>query len=207
MIKIGIQRGTRIWLTAVSLVCVVLPSRVQSSSPGPEPPPASEPVITVLRPERAAGRGYRLEYTVDAPLDVTWKFKTDFDSPVLTTNKMILSNRVVSRRAGEVVTETVYSNKPKLVFRWKTTLIPDQHRMEFVLLNPGECGEDYHYGDIRLQALGGETRITQVAYFDFFGASLWVKYPFRGGMSQFLGDTVRWEQQAVAKYRNGASVQ
>jgi len=190
----------RMMMADLWLVCGILSSQVQSASAGTDPTPDGEPVITVLKPEQSEGRGYRLEYTVDAPLDVTWKFKTDFDSPVLATNTLILSNRVVSRSADEVVTETVYSNKPKLVFRWKTTLIPDRHRMEFVLMNPQECGEEYHYGNIQLQALGSATRITQVAYFDFFGVSLWVNYPFRGGMTQFLDDSVRWEQQAVPAY-------
>jgi hypothetical protein len=178
--------------------CVSLP--VMASGQGALEPRGAEPFITVLKPERARGRGYRLEYMVDAPLDATWKFKTDFDSDVLSTNEMILSHRLVSRTADAVITETVYSNKPKLVFRWKTTLVPEQHLLEFELLNPEDCGEEYHYGSIRLQAQGAATRVTQVAYFDFFGASLWVNYPFRGGMSRFLEDTVRWEQLTVPKY-------
>lgn len=163
-------------------------------------PPGGEPVITILKPERAEGRGYRLEYTVDAPLDITWKFKTDFDNKIVLTNKMVLSHRVVSQTADSVITESVQSNKPKTVFRWKTLLFPDQHRLEFVLLDPDECGMDYLYGNIRLQAAGSATRITQVAYMDFFGVSLWVHYPFHGGLSQTLTDTVHWEQQAVLEY-------
>jgi len=190
-------------LAILAIVCAGLGAHsfvLPAAEAGKDTSPGGEPVITLLKPERAEGRGYRLEYTVDAPLDVTWKFKTDFDSQVLTSNTLILSNRVVSRSADEVVTETVYSNKPKLVFRWKTTLIPDQHRMEFVLMNPEACSQNYQYGSIQLQSQGAGTRVTQVAYFDFFGVSLWVNYPFRGGMTQFLDDTVRWEQQAVPAY-------
>lgn len=187
-------------LAAMCVAGGALPSPLHASAADTQQSPGTEPVITTLKPERAEGRGYRLEYTVDAPLDVTWKFKTDFGSQVLLTNKMILSHRLVSRKDDEVVTETVYSNKPKLVFRWKTTLVPDQHQLKFELLNPEACGMDYHYGSIRLQAAGSATRVTQVAYFDFFGVSLWVSYPFRGGMSHFLNYTARWEQQAVPAY-------
>jgi len=163
-------------------------------------PPDGEPVITILKPERAAGRGYRLEYTVNAPLDITWQFKTDFDSEIVLTNKMILSHRLISRSDEGVVTETVQSNKPKSVFRWKTMLFPDQHRLEFVLLDPDESGMNYFYGTITMQAMGSATLVTQVAYLDFFGVSLWVHYPFRGGMSQTLYENVQWEQQAVVEY-------
>jgi len=196
----GIQPAIHAILVVVCVALGTQSSVVLASSKEKDALPASEPIVTILEPERANGRGYRLEYTVNAPLDVTWKFKTDFDSQVLATNEMILSNRVIQHGVDEVITETVYSNKPKLVFRWKTKLVPEQHLLEFVLLNPQDCGEEYHYGSIRLQAEGSTTRVTQVAYFDFFGVSLWVKYPFRGGMSQFLNDTVRWEQQAVLEY-------
>lgn len=172
----------------------------------PVPAPAGknladiEPVISSLKPEQADGRGYRLVYTVDAPLEVTWRFKTDFASQVLLTNKLISAHRLVSRNGNEVVTETVYYNKPKLVFRWKTTLIPEQKLLNFILLNPEECGEKYHHGSIRLESVGSATRVTQVAWFDFFGVSLWVNYPFSGGMSHSLKYTVQWEQQAVLTY-------
>jgi len=199
------QAGIHVMVTAICLACCLVPCGVQASAQDADKPPSGEPVITSLKPEGVEGRGYRLEYTVDAPLDVTWKFKTDFDSQVLLTNKMILSHRVISRNGDEVITETVYSNKPGLVFRWKTTLVPDQHRLKFVLLNPEECDVEYHHGSIRLQGSGSATRVTQVAYFDFFGVSLWVNYPFRGGMSHFLNYTARWEQQAVlAFWQRGA---
>ena len=37
------------------------------------------PIISKLKPEQAHGRGFKLEYVVDAPLDVFWKYKTNFD--------------------------------------------------------------------------------------------------------------------------------
>ncbi len=187
-------------VTAMIIASGALSAKTPTTAPAAEIPADDEPVISKLKPKHADGRGYQLVYTINAPLEVTWSFKTDFDSQVLLTNKLINAHRLVSRNGNEVVTETVYSNKPKLVFRWKTTLFPDQHMLKFVLLNPEECGEAFHHGSIQLQAVGSATRVTQVAYFDFFGVSLWVNYPFSGGMSRFLNDTARWEQQAVLNY-------
>ena len=158
-------------------------------------------VIIKLKPERKTGRGYRLSYLIDAPIDVVWKFKTDFDNQFLLSNRYFTSHRVLSQHRNEVVTENEYSNKPGLKFRWRTTLSPGQHLLEFILLNPEECGQKYHYGHIQLEAVGGRTRVTQVAYFDFFGVSFWVNYPFPGGMSSFLKYTAAWEQQTVLDLR------
>ena len=112
-------------------------------------------------------------------------------------NKYINTHRLLSNNQNEVVTENEYSNKPRVKFKWQTTLFPDQHRLKFVLLNPEECGQKYHHGYIQLEAVGNRTRVTQVAYFNFFGVSFWVGYPFKGGMSYFLKYTAAWEQQTV----------
>jgi hypothetical protein len=157
----------------------------------------SNPTLIKLRPEGKAGRGYKLIYLIDAPLDAVWGFKTDFDNQFLLSNKYINSHRFVSRNQNEVVTENEYSDKPKLKFKWKTTLFPDQYLLNYILLNPEECGQKYHHGSIQLEAMGNRTRVTQVAYFDFFGVSFWVGYPFRGGMSNFLKYTAAWEQKSV----------
>lgn len=163
---------------------------------------SSKPLIFKLKPEREKGRGYKLVYLVDAPLEVFWKFKTDFDNQILLSNKFITAHRVVSRNQNQVVTEDEYTNRPKAVFKWQTTVLPDRHRLQFVLLNPEECGQKYHYGSIQLEPLGARTRVTQVAYFDFFGVSIWVSYPFYGGMSYFLNYTANWEQQTILKVKH-----
>jgi len=160
----------------------------------------SDPVISKLMPERAHGKGFKMVYWADTPPDVFWRFKTNFDNQLVLSNKYINSHRLVSREGNRVVTETVYSYKPKAVFRWQTTVFPDQYLLKYELLNPQECGQEYHYGHIQLEAAGTGTRVTQVDYFDFFGVSLWVNYPFKGGMSQFLEYTARWEQQFIAEF-------
>ncbi len=157
----------------------------------------SDPVITKLKPEREHGRGFRMVYTIDAPVDEVWDFKTRFGSQVLLKNKFITSHRLISTDGDVVITETVYANKPGDVFKWRTTVLPEQKRLEFELLNPEACGQQYHYGYVQLQAQRDATRVTHVAYFDFFGVSLWVNYPFRGGMKRFLEYTAQWEQQTI----------
>ena len=159
----------------------------------------SDPIISRLMPEQARGRGFKLEYVVNAPLDVFWKYKTNFDNELLHNNRYITSHKLVSREDNLVITETEYSYKPGETFKWQTTIFPDRHFLEYTLLNPEECGQKYHYGYIQLEAEGTGTRVTQVSYFDFFGVSLWVNYPFKGGMSHFLKYTAKWEQQLLSE--------
>jgi len=186
-------------LVAMLMVSNVLSPGIRVSDAATENPSSGDPVISKLKPEQAEGRGYQLVYTVNAPLKATWDFKTDFASQILLTNKFINSHRLVSRGQDVVVTETVYYNKPGMTFKWQTTLFPEQHLLKFVLLNAEECGQKFHHGYIQLEAVDAGTRVTQVAYFDFFGVSFWVNYPFSGGMSHFLKYTANWEQQAVLK--------
>ena len=164
-------------------------------------------LIYELKPQRPSGAGYKLIYMVDAPVDVFWKFKTDFDNDFLVTNKFIKSHKLISRRGNVVVTENLFSedlfaHRPRATFRWQTTLSPADYRMDFLLLNPEECGQHFHYGHIQLEAVEGfseKTRVTQVAYFDFFGVFFWLKYPWYGGMRYFLEYTARWEQDMILK--------
>ena len=166
--------------------------------------------IFELKPQRQSGAGYKLVYLVDAPIDVFWKFKTDFDNDFLLTNKFIKSHRMLSRRGNVVVTEDLFSedlhgHRPRAKFRWQTTLSAAQYRMDFVLLNPEECGQRFHYGYIQLDAVGAldeKTKVTQLAYFDFFGVYFWVKYPWYGGMKNFLKYTARWEQETISKLKS-----
>lgn len=158
------------------------------------------PVITRLRSEGGNGRGYKLVYYVDAPIDVVWRFKTDFDNQLLMSNRYINSHRLVNVSQHGAVTVTEYSNKPGTGFKWQSTVFPERHLLRYVLMNPDECGQKYHYGSIQLDAMGSGTRVTQLAYFDFFGVSLWMSYPFTGGMSHFLNYLVGWEQQTILEY-------
>jgi len=204
MLKVIFRYG----LYAILLVLLGKPNAVSSEFTESEtdiltqPVASSKPLLFKLKPERQEGWGYKLVYLVDAPLEVFWKFKTDFDNQILLSNKFITAHRVVSRNRNQVVTEDEYSNRPKAIFKWQTTVLPDRHRLKFVLLNPEECGQKYHYGSIQLEPLGSRTRVTQIAYFDFFGVSIWVSYPFYGGMTYFLNYTANWEQQTILKVKD-----
>ena len=174
--------------------------------PGPEPTKqqllSGKPFIYTLKPERQGGRGYKLVYLVDAPLFAYWKFKTDFDNEFLLSNKLITSHRLISRNGNVIVTETIYSNKPNTVFRWQTSVFPERNLLKFILLNPDECGQEYHYGYIQMEAFGDKTKIIQVAYFKFFGMSVWVNYPFYGGMNYMLNYLAGWEQQTILELKD-----
>jgi hypothetical protein len=197
-----VLRGlSRFKFNGILAAIVIAASALTSATPAAEPTQKqdfeSDPILIKLRPEGTAGRGYKLIYLIDAPVDVVWRFKTNFDNQALLSNKYISSHRVIGRNQNGVVTENEYSNKPKLKFKWQTTLFPDQHLLNYVLLNPDECGQKYHHGSIQLEAVGNRTRVTQIAYFNFFGVSFWAGYPFKGGMSHFLKYTAAWEQKAV----------
>ena len=139
---------------------------------------------------------------MDVPLRVFWRFKTDFDNDFLVSNKFIESHRFISRQENIIITENQYSNNQGKTFRWLTTVVSKEYRLNFKLMNPKECDQKYHYGYIQLEAFGTRTKVTQVAYFDFFGVSLWVNYPFYGGMDDFLKYTALWEQQVISELKD-----
>lgn len=152
-----------------------------------------------LDPVDTTGKGYKLVYMVTAPLDVYWKFKTDFENDFLLTNKLIREHRLVAHKNNVAITESIYATKPDVTFRWRTISFPDIHRLDFELENPKECGQRFHYGHIQLKAAGDRTIVTQTAYFDFFGATLWMNYPWYGGMRHYLEYTARWEQETITR--------
>ncbi len=146
------------------------------------------------------GYGYKLQYVVPAPIGAFWLFKTDFTSDILLTNGEILDHRVVQKIGNGVITENRYAFAPGMRFRWKTTVIADQYRLEFELLNAKDTRHDFHFGSIQLTAVGNYTVVTQIARFNFMGASLWVKYPWYGGMKYTLTKNARWEQNVASRY-------
>lgn len=155
--------------------------------------------IYKLYPEDAAGKGYKLVYMVAAPLSAYWNFKTDFENNFLLTNKLITEHRLVEYKDNVAITETIYATKPGVRFRWRTICSPDIHRLDFKLLNPKECGQEFNYGHIQLEEIDNHTKVTQIAHFEFFGATLWMNYPWYGGMHHNLNYTARWEQETIVR--------
>ncbi len=147
------------------------------------------------------GEGYRMVYCIDVPLVVYWQFKTDFRNAFLTDNPHIDAHRFIGRKGDVVVTENRYTHDKKRLFRWQTTVVSRDHRLEFALVNPKQAGQKFHYGTIRLEARGSRTIVYQIARFRFSGAALWAFYPWRGGMRSFLSEFVRWEQKAAVKWQ------
>jgi hypothetical protein len=168
----------------------------------PQSPNMPEPAIRLIEPEPRGGRAYELVYYVPVAADIYWRFKTDFDNAFLTDSELIEEHRFLRREGNVVVTEERYAFDPDTIYRWQTIVSPKEQRLEFTLLNPEECGQKFHYGSIEIEAKGRTTKVTQTAYFDFFGASLWVHYPWSGGMRDMLLTTANWEREAVHRIRN-----
>jgi len=155
--------------------------------------------IYQIAPDNRGGKAYKLVYLVNAQMDVFWEFKTDFDNNFLLKNKYIQEHRFIARNGNKVITEDKYTNGPNAYFRWRTTIFPRSKRLDFVLLNPKQCKQKFHYGYIQLKSVPGGTQVTQVAYFDFLGSSLWANYPWGGGMKDFLSYTAHWEQDTIMR--------
>jgi hypothetical protein len=51
-----------------------------------------------------------------------------------------------------------------------------------------------------LESVPEGTQLTQVAYFDFWGVSLWAGYPW--GVKDFLSYTAHWEQKTIMQLKN-----
>ena len=158
--------------------------------------------IYQIAPDRRGGKAYKLVYLVEVQMDVFWGFKTDFDNNFLVENKYIQEHHFIARNGNEVITEDKYTNGPDVVFRWQTTVFPQAKRLDFVLLNPEQCRQKFHYGYIQLKSVPEGTQVTQVAYFDFLGSSLWANYSWGGGMKDFLSTTAHWEQKTILNLKN-----
>jgi len=162
--------------------------------------------LETIEPHANTGYGYKLQYYIFAPIDISWRFKTDFDSNLLLTSDELIGHRLVKSVGNSVITENRYATAPGLRFLWKTVVIEEPYRMEFELLNPEECRHDFHFGSIQLSPDGEFTKVTQIAYFDFTGASLWVKYPWYGGMEDTLTQMVEWEQETILHFRRNLKI-
>ena len=157
----------------------------------------NEVLIYQIAPDKRGGKAYKLVYFVEVPIDVFWKFKTDFDNDFLVKNKFIRKHNFILANGNTFITENQYTHGRDEFYRWQTTVLPELYRLNFVLLNPKECQQKFHYGYIQLESITEGTRVTQVAYFDFWGVFLWVNNPWRGGMKDFLSYTAHWEQETV----------
>lgn len=152
-----------------------------------------------IQPEPRGGEAFKLVYLVPVSVDVFWRFKTDFKGSFQLSNRYITEHRLILEEDNVTITEGRYSNAPGGTFRWRTTTHPEQYRMEFQLENPDECGQRFHYGTIQLEPFASYTKVSHTAYFDFYGAYIWVNMPFRGGMTSFLNYTARWENETISR--------
>ena len=162
---------------------------------------SGEPFIYRIEPEARGGEAYKLVYMVPVPIEVFWRFKTDFRGSFVETNKYVKEQSVIREEANVVIVENRLSSRPESLFRWRNILYPNKYRLDYVLENPEQCGQRFHYGHFQLEPLGSNTKVTHEAYFDFFGSSLWALYPWEGGMQAFLDYNARWEQKTVQQLK------
>jgi len=102
--------------------------------------------LETIAPHADTGYGYKLQYYLFAPIDISWSFKTDFDSNLLLTSDELIGHRLVKTVGNSAITENPYATAPGLRFLWKTVVIDEQYRMDFELLNAEECRHDFHFG-------------------------------------------------------------
>ena len=158
---------------------------------------SGEPFIYRIEPEPRGGEAYKLVYMVEVPIEIFWRFKTDFHGDFLETNKYIKEQKVIREEPNLVIIENKLASKPESTFRWRNILHPSKYRLDFVLENPEQCNQRFHYGHFQLKRLGRYTKVTHEAYFDFFGSSFWAQYPWEGGMKAFLDYIARWDQNTI----------
>lgn len=163
---------------------------------------SGKPFIYRIEPEPRGGQAYKMIYIVPVPIEVFWRFKTDFHGDFVSTNKYVEEQKVISEEKNLVIIENKLTNKPGTIFRWLNILHPKQHRLQFVLENPKQSGQRFHYGYFQLEPFGPNTKVSHAAYFDFFGASFWATFPWEGGMHAFLDYIARWEQKTIVKVKN-----
>ena len=174
----------------------------QSVEPGDDELIRKQYMIYRIAPDPRGGEAFKLVYLIPASVDDFWRFKTDFSGSFLLSNRYIRKHRLIRETDRFTVTEGNYTNAPGKTFRWRTTLHHDLYRLSFRLMNPNECGHKFHYGTIQLEPYKGFTKVTHIAYFDFFGAYVWVNLPLSGGMSSFLKYTAEWEREVFLQLKH-----
>ena len=89
-----------------------------------------------IEPDPRGGKVYKLIYRVRVPIEVYWRFKTDFDNDFLLKNESIRRRRVISSSGSSVAAEDKYAHAADVFFRWQTTGHRDIRRRDSILLNP-----------------------------------------------------------------------
>ena len=181
---------------------MILPKRPLKAEPSNKEVLKGKPIISRIQAGIRGGAAYRLIYLAPVPVDVFWKFKTDFGADIFDGNKFVKAQRVLDRNRNVVIIENKLSINSAATFRWRNTLHSGEYRLDFVLTNPEQCGQRFHHGYFKLEPLGSQTKVLQEAYFDFLGVSLWVNYPGKGGMYELLDYIARWEQRTSHNLRD-----
>ena len=140
----GIETISRLFVCAIAFVFlngfVGMPIHPANAEPDDEELLNKQRMVYRIKPEKRGGEAFKLIYLVPVPVDVFWRFKTDFHGNFLLSNRYIKEHRLILETGNVTITENSYSNAPNETFRWRTTLFPDQHRWFSSWKTPGNAG-------------------------------------------------------------------
>jgi hypothetical protein len=92
-----------IWVT--NLFCHLFIPYSTNAQAGQKRLVNDEVFIYQIAPDKRGGKAYKLVYLVEVPIDVFWKFKTDFDNDFLVKNKFIRKHNFISQNGNTFITE------------------------------------------------------------------------------------------------------
>ncbi|MEI8246007.1 MAG: caspase family protein [Lentisphaerota bacterium] len=177
--------------------CHNLPTFPESIYPTDEELLEKKIFVYRIEPESKGGEAYKVVYLVDASVDVVWKKKIDYNNPIQSSK--VINYQLVYNSDKYTITRETYSDSPEYNFTWKNTFSPDKKRIDFVLMNPIEVGQNFNYGYIKFEpvGIGDKTRVTQIGYFDFTYASYWINNMDKDGMTDFVTEMAKTDREKI----------
>ncbi|MDZ7599437.1 MAG: hypothetical protein U5J82_14395 [Desulfobacterales bacterium] len=197
---VAVTRSLSLGLWLISSFCL-LPLTPLAAEAG-EPNPRAEDTVRIhqIEPDPRGGKAVSLKTSCKClPRSIGSSRRT---STTIFWSRTDTFANIISFRAAAIRSSPRTDLRAAVFFEWQTTVEHDAYRLAFVLLNPLQCGQKFHYGTIQLESVDKGTKVTQVAYFDFVGASFWAYYPWGGGMVDFLTHLANWEQDLVVHLKD-----
>ena len=85
-----------LWCTGFTTLSVQPPA----IEPNPEKLSSGKPFIHRIEPESRGGEAYKMVYSVPVPIEIFWRFKTDFHGDFIETNKYVREQGAISLGGG-----------------------------------------------------------------------------------------------------------
>jgi len=104
----GIGTVLRLFLCAMSVLFlngfVSMPIHHSTAEPDAEELLNKQSIVNRIKLEKRGGEGFKLIYPVPVPVDVFWRFKTDFHGNLLLSNRYIQEHRLIQESDNVTVT-------------------------------------------------------------------------------------------------------